>query len=267
MFLTARTYPTTTPRLLVSVRDLHEARQAVAGGADWIDLKDPLRGPLGPVDARIAHEVAGVFSVSHPLSAAAGELHSWWTQDAARAPDARASGKEGTIHSRSSGLLNVPGVRLLKLGLAGCDNTPCWQERWSVAQSEILKAGKHLVAVAYADWREAAAPCPEHVVEHAIGTPCAYLLIDTFCKTNGTVLDCLRVDELALLLKLARKASMRTVVAGSLSIASLPHLLALPIDLVAVRGAVCTGGRGGMLRRDRIEQFQRAMKALPWKGF
>ena len=63
--------PATTPRLLVSVRNLHEARQAVAGGADWIDLKDPHQGPLGPVDATAAQEVAEAFSMSYPLSAAA----------------------------------------------------------------------------------------------------------------------------------------------------------------------------------------------------
>lgn len=263
---------TATPRLLVSVRNLHEARQAVAGGADWIDLKDPHQGPLGPVDATAAHKVAKAFSTSHPLSAAAGELRSWQTQGTSsglgwKSPEGKGqpSEGEGNIENKGNRLLNVPGIQLLKLGLAGCGDMPHWQDQWSVAQREIHKAGKRLVAVVYADWQEAAAPHPEQIVEHATDNQCEYLLIDTFCKTEGTLLDCLRADELALMLEHARKASIRTVVAGSLSIASLPHLLTLPIDLVAVRGAVCTGGRDGTLQRNHIEQFQGALKALPWR--
>ena len=39
-----------TPQLLVSVRDLGEAAAALAGGADLIDVKEPIRGPLGRAD-------------------------------------------------------------------------------------------------------------------------------------------------------------------------------------------------------------------------
>jgi hypothetical protein len=153
---------------------------------------------------------------------------------------------------------------LLKLGLAGCDDMPHWRDQWSVAQAEVHKAGKRLVAVVYADWQEADAPRPEQIVEHATNNHCPYLLIDTFCKTGGTVLDYLRRDELMVLLERARHASIKTVVAGSLSITSLPHLISLPINLIAVRGAVCTGGRNGNLQQDRIERFQWALRALPW---
>ena len=36
-----------TPRLLVSVHNATEAREALLGGADWIDLKDPQRSAVG----------------------------------------------------------------------------------------------------------------------------------------------------------------------------------------------------------------------------
>ena len=35
------------PKLLVSVRSADEARAALAGGADLIDVKEPAHGPLG----------------------------------------------------------------------------------------------------------------------------------------------------------------------------------------------------------------------------
>ncbi|MES1213307.1 MAG: (5-formylfuran-3-yl)methyl phosphate synthase, partial [Singulisphaera sp.] len=43
--------------LLVSVRDANEARDALLGGADLIDLKEPTRGSLGRVDSAMIGEV------------------------------------------------------------------------------------------------------------------------------------------------------------------------------------------------------------------
>jgi uncharacterized protein (UPF0264 family) len=56
-----------TPRLLVSVRDAAEAVEALAGGADWIDLKEPQRGPLGAVDAVTARDVVHVVAGRVPV--------------------------------------------------------------------------------------------------------------------------------------------------------------------------------------------------------
>ncbi|HWT37209.1 MAG TPA: (5-formylfuran-3-yl)methyl phosphate synthase, partial [Paraburkholderia sp.] len=45
-------------RMLASVRNLDEARDAAGAGADLIDLKEPGAGALGAVSApRIAHVV------------------------------------------------------------------------------------------------------------------------------------------------------------------------------------------------------------------
>lgn len=71
---------TNTPRLLVSVKNLPEAEAAVAGGADWIDLKQPSQGPLGPVDVGTGITVAERFSAHYPVSAAGGELLDWHTE-------------------------------------------------------------------------------------------------------------------------------------------------------------------------------------------
>ena len=44
-------------RLLVSVVSAREARRALAGGADIIDVKDPSQGPLGAPSPRVLSEV------------------------------------------------------------------------------------------------------------------------------------------------------------------------------------------------------------------
>ena len=44
-------------KLLVSVRSVAEARIALAGGVDLIDVKEPRRGSLGAADAGIIAEI------------------------------------------------------------------------------------------------------------------------------------------------------------------------------------------------------------------
>lgn len=53
--------------LLVSVRDAREARLALAGGVDLIDIKEPSRGALGGADPAIWRDVRDVTAGAVPL--------------------------------------------------------------------------------------------------------------------------------------------------------------------------------------------------------
>ncbi len=99
-----------TTRLLVSVRDRVEALDALAAGADWIDLKEPRRGALGPVDAIVMREVAAAIGARVPVSTALGEL---------------LDGPE--VHDLP------PGIQLAKFGLAGCAGQADWPARLAAA--------------------------------------------------------------------------------------------------------------------------------------
>src|SRR6187549_3128457 len=61
-------------RLLVSVRNATEATAALAGGADIIDAKEPLNGPLGAVSSDVLHRIASTVGNAAPVSAALGEI-------------------------------------------------------------------------------------------------------------------------------------------------------------------------------------------------
>ena len=65
------------PGLLVSVRSADEARAALAGGADVIDIKEPGRGPLGRADEATWRAVRAEVAGRVPVSAALGELAAW----------------------------------------------------------------------------------------------------------------------------------------------------------------------------------------------
>ena len=61
-------------RLLVSVVSAAEARRALAGGADIIDVKDPSEGALGAPAPRVLSEVVEAVGGAAPVSVALGDL-------------------------------------------------------------------------------------------------------------------------------------------------------------------------------------------------
>ena len=229
----------TTPALLVSVRDASEALDALAGGADWIDLKEPRRGALGAVDVTTALSVVRSVAKIAPLSAAAGELIDW--------PGAAAQE-----------LINEPGVSHLKLGLAGC-RTVQWRQPWLAAQRQIAAAGKQLVAVIYADANAADAPRADEILAAAAAAQCAWVLWDTFDKAGPPLEAHAAPTAIEAQLAAARACGRRTVVAGRLDAAALDRLPLELIDMVAVRGVVCHEGRESAVCRDRVAAFRAAL--------
>ena len=234
------------PKLLVSVRSAPEAVAALAGGADWIDLKEPLAGPLGAVDEEIARSVSEVVLGRAGVSAALGELGDWPTAPARR-------------------LLTVPGIRLVKLGLSGCALQDEWLGHWQEAAREVAAVGKELVAVAYVDSELAQSPSPQEVLCQAIGASFRFLLLDTFNKQAGTLLTHLPSQDLAETLQLAIDARLQTVVAGGLLSTTLSSLPEIYPDVVAVRGGVCALGRSSEVQQELVQQFRAAITAR-WPG-
>lgn len=224
------------PKLLVSVRDASEALDALAGGADWIDMKEPLGGPLGPVSCSIAREIDIEVAGRRPLSAALGELVDWQVSESLKQ----------LISAR---------IGVVKLGLADCDRRD-WQQQWLSTFAEIQCHGVKLAAVIYADWQEAKAPTPEAIIECAQRAGGEYLLIDTWNKSGLSTLRILGVKNLCKILLSARVCGLKTVVAGKISPEDLTVLSPLPVDVVAVRGAVCSAGRESCLEARLVKQFR-----------
>lgn len=234
------------PRLLVSVRNAHEAEEALAGGADWIDLKEPGRGALGPVDADVAREVVELVGGRAPVSAAGGELGDW--------PRATARA-----------LLGVAGISHLKLGLANCRDA-AWQTPWEAARTEAAQAGKELVAVVYADDRRANSPPPKEILAFVDGIDCPWTLFDTFDKHGGPLTEQCDVGELHDLFAAARASGKQTMAAGKLRADLFDELPLALIDMVGVRGAACRGERDSAVCRKRVRQLRQALDAARQKG-
>jgi uncharacterized protein (UPF0264 family) len=219
-------------RLLVSVRNAREAEDALAGGADLIDVKEPSRGSLGRADPNVWQEVADAVAGRAPLSVALGELCDWQGEQQ----------------------LSSVSVPFAKLGLAGCAAIDDWPTRWSMALDSLPSHVKR-VAVSYADWQAAEAPAPREVIEAGRMLGCRAWLIDTYGKHAGGLLDHVELNELAALVAAARRAGMLTAIAGSLTRETLPRVLPLSPDYIAVRGAVCRGGREGVVDPELVREL------------
>ena len=234
-----------TVRLLVSVRDVEEARTALDEGVDLIDLKEPNVGALGRVADPVAAEVAELVAGRVALSMALGELSDYFPTDNALAP-VRAL---GAIPS---------GVGFVKLGLAGCGPRRNWPRGWQLLARQFPR-GVERVFVAYADNAEAASPTVERVIEEASRAESRAVLVDTYTKDGRGLFDFWDADALRRFTSKVRQRGMLAVVGGGLTLDTIPLAAASGADYIAVRGVACEGPRNGRVEAARIRAIRRIL--------
>lgn len=238
---------TDSPRLLVSVRSAEEAQIALAGGAEILDVKDPMKGSLGMAAIEAINEIAGLTPIVNgatPLSVALGEMHEW---------------------TASKSIPSLPfGITYTKLGLSGCERQPDWRKAWTDVRENFqqnTRATLNWVAVAYADSAEAQSPAIEQILEAATKTGCAGLLIDTWTKGNRSLLDFISPLALNKIATNCHHAGLFFAVAGKLSHESLKHLTQVPVDVIAIRSAACRHSeRTSHLDSIQVNTFRHELK-------
>ncbi len=238
------------PLLLVSVNSAREARAAIRGGADIIDMKEPRLGSLGKADDCVLAEIAaavGSIQPSIPLSAALGELADWKNSIAVpRLPEKAA---------------------FVKLGLSQCAPDHHWPTAWKDFRDRLAEANPHppnWVAVIYADRQQAQAPSPEQILKVAGEFSCAAVLVDTFHKDGRSLMEVLSPTELRRIADEVRAAGLPLAVAGGLRRSDLPRLEPLAPEIIAVRSAACReGNRTAEVCENAVRQFREALETHP----
>lgn len=225
--------------LLVSVRDVADARAAVAGGADIIDAKDPSRGALGAVSEAVLRAICLSVGTDRPLSAALG--------------DAESPSQGAAMGLAMAGV----GLAYGKVGFAG---TAAPMSRTAVAR--VLRAvqsafesgagaSTRVIAAAYADADQVGAPRPQVVVEGAVEAGAAGVLLDTADKGGPGLFALWGADEVSRWVERVRASGLTAALAGKLTARDLPVALATGADIVGVRSAACEGGRNGVVSVER----------------
>ncbi|HEX3600534.1 MAG TPA: (5-formylfuran-3-yl)methyl phosphate synthase [Lacipirellulaceae bacterium] len=239
---------TTQPGLLVSVRNAEEARAALAGGADVIDVKEPNNGALGAAPADVVSTIVRVVDGRAMVTAALGELL-----------------EHSHADHPNNGVPIPQGLSLFKLGLAGCANEIDWQTRWKTIISKFAGGSRSTppqpVAVVYADWRAARAPDPSNVLKAGVDVGCPALLVDTWDKSSGALFNHWQPKDLRRFIEEVRKHKLIVVLAGSLTGKNLQLAASLKPDFVAVRGAACDGGRRGAVTEERVQKLKATLNS------
>lgn len=226
-------------RLLVSVRSVEEAQLALDESVEIIDVKEPKKGSLGRAAWSEIQAIYEATAGRRALSVALGELADW------------IKGKET--------LTELPPVAFAKFGLAGLAGDSQWQSHWQTLWSQ-MPTGVIPVAVAYVDHQQCDAPSISEVVEFAGRVGCGVVLLDTFHKRRGRLLDYLSRSQLETVVERVHAAEILIALAGSISLDQIPVINETAADILAVRGAVCRSGRSGPVDREKLRKLRKMLK-------
>lgn len=235
-------------RLLVSVRSGGEVAEALSGGADIIDAKEPRNGPLGSVASATLIDIADRVPVDCPLSIALGDL-------------IVPADVERSIFSTE--LTQRVAPVYLKLGFAGelRANRIARLLTAAVRAASGHLSGPRIVAASYADSTAAGTASPGEVLRAALDSGCSGILLDTYQKTGENLFNWFSPATLETWIAEAKDGGLLTAVAGGLNAASVMEVCSAAPDVIGIRGAACEAGRDTRLNALRVAEFKQAMLA------
>lgn len=233
-------------RLLVSVMNPHEVPATVQGGAHFIDVKDPSRGPLGRPPARVVRAVRGAVTPPRMMSVALG--------------DATALSEDLVTAARELASLYVD---YIKVGLLGGRSQAAALLRELVQAVADTNRRARVVPVVYADGpRDGVSP--PSLPGIAVDTGAHGAMLDTYDKTEGrSLLTHMAEPSLAGFVTRTRAAGLLAGLAGSLGPESIARLRDVAPDVVGVRSAACEGGRSGEVSAARVRSLVQLVRPLP----
>lgn len=234
-------------KLLISPADEIEAAEAVAGGADIIDVKNPKEGALGASFPWVTKRIRQITPANIEVSCAIGDLPNLPCTAALAALGAAATG-----------------VDYVKVGLYGVKT----KEEAVYLMQNVTKAVKDcnpavkVVATAYADAKRIGSVDPLFVPDIARDAEADVAMIDTAIKDGKNLFTYLTTDQLGRFVSTAHVYGLKAALAGSLRKEDLPAVYALGADIMGLRGAACTSGDrvNGRITRENVQALVEAAR-------
>ncbi len=233
--------------MLISPADEIEAAEAVAGGADIIDVKNPKEGALGASFPWVTKRIRQITPANIEVSCAIGDLPNLPCTAALAALGAAATG-----------------VDYVKVGLYGVKT----KEEAVYLMQNVTKAVKDcnpavkVVATAYADAKRIGSVDPLFVPDIARDAEADVAMIDTAIKDGKNLFTYLTTDQLGRFVSTAHVYGLKAALAGSLRKEDLPAVYALGADIMGLRGAACTSGDrvNGRITRENVQALVEAAR-------
>jgi (5-formylfuran-3-yl)methyl phosphate synthase len=231
-------------RLMISVISALEAREAMLGGAEILDVKNPSEGSLGAQSPRVIREIKKLSSNGTAISAAIGDMPNL----------------PGTAALAALGAAEC-GADYVKVGLYG----PRSEEEALILLREVQLAvvdySTIIIAAAYADFRRAGTLNPDCLPRIAASAGIGGCLLDTAIKDTHNLFDFINPQTLCRLAEQAHDAGLLFGLAGALREQDLQTVLDLGADVVGLRTAACRDyRRSGPLEAVRVQRLHQLSK-------
>jgi uncharacterized protein (UPF0264 family) len=229
-------------KLLISPKNEAEAVEAIAGGADIIDVKNPMEGALGANFPWIIKRIRQITPENIEVSCTLGEV-----------PNLPGSMSLAALGAATTG------VNYVKAGLYGL-KTP--EDAVNMMKC-VTKAAKDfnssikVVVTGYADSGRISTIDPLLVPEIAYKAKADVAMIDTAIKDGKSLCKFLTKPQLRHFVDATHSYGLKAALAGSLQKEDLPLVHALGADVVGLRGAACTLSDRvkGQIAREKVREL------------
>ncbi|CAD6491512.1 MAG: (5-formylfuran-3-yl)methyl phosphate synthase [Candidatus Argoarchaeum ethanivorans] len=228
-----------TMKLLVSPISVEEARIALDGGADIIDVKNPKEGSLGANFPDVIQSVKRV--ITKPMSVAIGDFNY----------------KPGTASLAALGA-SVAGADYIKIGLFDVQT----REQASEMTERVTKAVKQydskkkVVICGYSDYNRINSISPFELPEIVSDAGADVVMMDTGVKDGMSTLEFLNLEKLKSFIGSAHRYGLLAAIAGSLTFEDIDVLKEVAPDIIGVRGCVCGGNRNSNIKLELVRELK-----------
>jgi (5-formylfuran-3-yl)methyl phosphate synthase len=214
-------------KVLISPKDEFEAKAAVDGGADIIDVKNPDEGSLGANFPWVIRQVRSLVPQNIEVSATIGDF-----------PHLPGSASLAALGAA------VSGADYVKVGLKGSKTR---DEAFFLMQhvTRTVKEyddGKKVVLAGYADYHRAVTLDPFLLPEVARSAGCDVVMVDTFIKDGKSLFDFMDVASCKRFVDTGHMHDLEVALAGSIKLREIPILKRIGVDIIGIRGAACSHG-------------------------
>jgi uncharacterized protein (UPF0264 family) len=216
--------------------------EAIAGGADIIDVKNPKEGALGACFPWVIKRIREVTPKPLEVSCTLGDL-----------PNLPGSVSLAALGAASTG------VNYIKVSLYGVKN----QEEAVYLIRNVVRVIRDfdpsiMIAVAgFADAERIGSVDPLLIPRIVKEAQADIAMLDTAIKDGKSLMSFLNVDQLRGFVEESHNFGLKTALAGSLQKENLPVLCALGVDIIGVRGAACTNSDrvNGRVTKEKVAEL------------
>jgi uncharacterized protein (UPF0264 family) len=226
-----------------------EAAQAIAGGADIVDVKNPNEGPLGANFPWVIRRIKQITPPNIQVSCTIGEVPNL----------------PGSMSLAALGAASI-GVDYIKVGLYGFQT----EQEAIVLLDSVNRAAKEcnpnvkVVAAGYGDAQRVGALDPLQIPEVAFKAHVDVAMLDTAVKDGKNLFAFLSSEKIKRFVDYSHYLGLQVALAGSLRKEDLPVVASFGADFAGVRGAACIGGdrNKGELKAELVRELADLVRTI-----